>query len=90
MTAALDRERLVALVTALDASPRSLQRTVCRGWVGDWQITGKHGHVMAYGDDFLIYAATPERGCMGYGRQAKVLRVTPPLDKHQARWRSVD
>jgi hypothetical protein len=30
--------------------------------VGDWQITGKHGHAMTAGDAYLIYAqATPRR-----------------------------
>ena len=29
----IDRERLVALLTALDASSRCLERPVCRGWV---------------------------------------------------------
>jgi hypothetical protein len=28
---------------------------------GDWQITGKHGHVLADGSAFLLYARTPER-----------------------------
>jgi hypothetical protein len=56
-----DRERLVALLTALDASERCLERPVCRGWVGDWQITGKHGHAMTDGDGYLIYAQTTPR-----------------------------
>lgn len=56
-----DRERLVALLEALDASPRCLERPVCRGWTGDWQITGKHGHVLADGNSVLIYVTTPER-----------------------------
>jgi hypothetical protein len=58
----IDRERLVALLTALDASSRCLERPVCRGWVGDWQITGKHGHAMTNGAGYLLYAhATPRR-----------------------------
>jgi hypothetical protein len=62
MTVAIDRERLVALLNALDASPRCLERPVCRDWVGDWQITGKHGHAMTDGDGYLFYAqATPRR-----------------------------
>ena len=57
-----DRERLVALLTALDASQRCLERPVCRGWVGDWQITGKHGHAVSDGTGYLLYAhATPRR-----------------------------
>lgn len=57
-----DREPLVALLDALDASPRCLERPNCRGWVGDWQITGKHGHAMTHGTGYLFYAhATPRR-----------------------------
>jgi hypothetical protein len=30
--------------------------------IGDWQITGKHGHAMSDGDAYLIYAqVTPRR-----------------------------
>ena len=62
----IDRERLVALLDA--SSPRCLERPNCRGWIGDWQITGKHGHAMTDVDPYLIYAqATP-----------------PTLDQHQA------
>jgi hypothetical protein len=52
---------LNTLLTALDASPRALRRPVCRGWVGDYQITGKHGHVLADGAGYFLYATTPER-----------------------------
>jgi hypothetical protein len=58
----IDRERLVALLDALDASPRCLERPNCRGWIGDWQITGKHGHAMTDDTVYLLYAqATPRR-----------------------------
>jgi hypothetical protein len=40
-----DRERLVAMLKALDASERCLERPVCRDWTGDWQITGTLGHI---------------------------------------------
>jgi hypothetical protein len=30
------------------------------GWVGDYQITGKHGHVLADGAGFLLYVGTNE------------------------------
>jgi hypothetical protein len=56
-----DRAHLVTILDALDASPRTLKRPVVRGWVGDWQITGKHGHILADGAGFLLYATTPER-----------------------------
>jgi hypothetical protein len=56
------REYLVALLTALDASPRCLERPNCRRWIGDWQITGKHGHAMTDDTVYLLYAqATPRR-----------------------------
>lgn len=48
-----DRERLVALLTVLDASPRCLER--------DWQITGKRGHVLADGTGWVLYVTTAER-----------------------------
>jgi hypothetical protein len=53
-----DKEHLAALLTALDASPGALGRPVCRGWVGDWQIAGKHGHAMPDGAGYLLYATT--------------------------------
>ena len=58
-----DRERLVALLNALDASPRCLERPNCRGWIGDWQITGKHGHAMTDGTVYLLYAQVAPRRC---------------------------
>ena len=48
-----DRERLVVLLTVLDASPRCLER--------DWQITGKRGHVPADGTGWVLYVTTAER-----------------------------
>ena len=56
-----DREHLAAMLTALGASPRTLRRPVCRGWVGDWQISGKTGHIPADGPGYLLSANTPER-----------------------------
>jgi hypothetical protein len=56
------KQHLTALLTALDASPGALRRPVCRGWIGDWQITGKHGHALADGAGYLLYVqATPRR-----------------------------
>ena len=57
----IDRERLVALLDALEASPTCLERPNCRGWIGDWQITGKHGYAMTDGNAYLLYVTTPER-----------------------------
>jgi hypothetical protein len=56
----IDRDRLAAMLIALDASPRTLRRPVCRGWVGDWQIIGRYGHIIPDGPGFLIYVATDE------------------------------
>jgi len=56
-----DKAHLAALLTALDASPGALERPVCRGWIGDWQITGRHGHVLSAGAGYQLYATTPER-----------------------------
>jgi hypothetical protein len=50
-----DREHLSAFLTAVDASPTALERPNCRGWMGDYQITGKHGHVLADHPGYLLY-----------------------------------
>jgi hypothetical protein len=50
-----DRTHLEALLIALDASPIALERPNCRGWVGEYQITGKHGHVLADHPGYLLY-----------------------------------
>jgi hypothetical protein len=57
----INRTHLDTFLTALDASAIALGRPVCRGWVGDYQITGKHGHVLADGAGFLLYVTTPQR-----------------------------
>jgi hypothetical protein len=31
-------------LTAIDGSATALKRPICRGWVGDWQITVEHAH----------------------------------------------
>jgi hypothetical protein len=51
-----DRDSLLSLVAALDASPRALRRDEC----GDWQITGKHGHVHVDGACYLLCVMTGE------------------------------
>jgi hypothetical protein len=56
-----DRAHLDTFLTAIDASPTALERPNCRGWVGEYQITGKHGHVLADGAGYFLYATTPER-----------------------------
>ncbi len=50
-----DRIDLVAFLDALDASITALYRPNCRGWSGDYQITGKHGHILADSTGYLIY-----------------------------------
>ena len=49
-----DKQHLEAMLTALDASPRTLER------IGDWQIVGKNGHIMTDGRGFLLYVSTSE------------------------------
>jgi hypothetical protein len=49
------------MLAALDASPTKLHRPICRGWTGDWQITGKTGHILSDTTGYLLYANTPER-----------------------------
>ena len=51
-----DRASLLALVAALDASPRALCRDAC----GDWQISGKQGCIYADGNGWLIVVMTGE------------------------------
>jgi hypothetical protein len=55
-----DRTHLDTFLTAIDASPLALERPNCRGWIGDYQITGKHGHVLADGAGFLLYVSAGE------------------------------
>ena len=52
----IDRQHLASLLTALDASPRSLRRDAC----GDWAINGKAGHIFADGSGFALYVKTGE------------------------------
>jgi hypothetical protein len=56
-----DRERLETMLEALDASPGALRRPACRGWAGDYQITGRLGHILADGDGFLLHIHTGHR-----------------------------
>jgi hypothetical protein len=65
----MERDHLDKFANAINASPTALERPVCRGWVGDYQITGKHGPVLADGSGYLLYitgsgpaAPLPQRG----------------------------
>jgi len=49
-----ERAKLETLITALDASSRSLRRDSR----GDWHIAGKHGQIFADGKGFLIVVST--------------------------------
>jgi hypothetical protein len=51
-----DRASLLALLAALDASPRAL----CCDDCGDWQISGKSGQIYRDGTGYLIVVATEE------------------------------
>jgi hypothetical protein len=57
-----DREHLNIFLTAIDASPTALERPVCRGWAGDYQITGKHGHILADQPGWLLYVTGSVQG----------------------------
>jgi hypothetical protein len=63
-SAVSDRSHLYAFLTATDASATALERPVCRGWVGDYQISGKTGHVLANGTGYLLYVHIDERTAM--------------------------
>ena len=63
-SAVSDRSHLYAFLTATDASATALERPVCRGWVGDYQISGKTGHVLANGAGYLLYVHIDERTAM--------------------------
>jgi hypothetical protein len=56
----MKNDHLGTMVTALDTSPTCFERPICRGFTGDWQITGKLGHVLADGDGYLLYVSTEE------------------------------
>ena len=43
-----DKQHLEAMLTALDASPRALER------IGDWQIVGNNGHIMTRWPGFRV------------------------------------
>ena len=53
-SAVSDRSHLYAFLTATDASAAALERPVCRGWVGDYQISAKTGHVLANGAGYRL------------------------------------
>ena len=50
-----DRTHLEPFLGAIDASSVALERPNCRGWLGDYQLTGKHGHVLADHPGYLLY-----------------------------------
>jgi hypothetical protein len=60
-SALTERSHLHAFRTATDASATTLERPVCGGWVGDYQITGKTGYVLANGAGYLLYVTIDER-----------------------------
>jgi hypothetical protein len=57
-----DRERLLALLNALDSSETTLRRDLVRGEgrTGDWAIYGTLGHVYPDGAGYLLYVHTKE------------------------------
>lgn len=72
-----DRAHLDTFLTAIDASPTALERPNCRGWIGDYQITGKFGHVLADHSGYLLCVATVPRRSEFTQRWKKAKRVLP-------------
>jgi hypothetical protein len=78
-----DRAHLDTFLTAIDASPIALERPVCRGWVGDYQITGKHGHVLSDHPGYLLYVT----GTVQRWKKAKrILPGTVTRDRNSPTW----
>jgi hypothetical protein len=79
-----DKQLLETMLAALDASPRTLERPICRGWLGDWQISGKSGHIMTDGHGFAIYVATNEspRRWTAIKKRLGFCRVTIRIGRH--------
>jgi hypothetical protein len=73
-----ERSKLETLLTALDASPRALRKDGC----GDWIIRGKHGHIAADGEGWLIVVATDEssRRWTNVKRRLSFCRITQDGD----------
>jgi hypothetical protein len=69
VTIGLDRDHLDKFLTAIDASPTTLERPVCRGWVGDYQITGKSDHVLAAQPGYLLSDHLDRKLCYGSTRK---------------------
>jgi hypothetical protein len=71
-----DKQHLEAMLTALDASPRALER------IGDWQIVGNNGHIMTDGRGFVFYVSTSEspRRWTGIKKRLGFCRLTQDGD----------
>ena len=72
-----DKQHLGAMLTALDVSPRALERPI-----GDWQIAGNSGHIMTDGRGFLLYVSTSEspRRWTGIKKRLGFCRLTQDGD----------
>jgi hypothetical protein len=71
-----DKQHLEAMLTALDASLRALER------IGDWQIVGNNGHIMTDGRGFVFYVSTSEspRRWTGIKKRIGFCRLTQDGD----------
>jgi hypothetical protein len=71
-----DKQHLEAMLTALDASLRALER------IGDWQIVGNNGHIMTDGRGFVFYVSTSEspRRWTGIKKRLGFCRLTQDGD----------
>ena len=61
---------LQTMVIALEVAHHSLERPNNRGWVGDWQITGKRGHILSDGKNFYIYHFAESSKAWTYAKRA--------------------
>ena len=77
-----DKQHLEAMLTALNASPRALERPICGGWIGDWQIVGNSGHIITDGRGFVLYVSTSKspRRWTGIKKRLGFCRLTQDGD----------
>ena len=63
--------------------PNNLERRNCRGWIGDYQITGKHGHILGDQPGYLLYVT----GTVQRWKKAK--RILPGVVKRMVMTRAL-
>ena len=65
-----DREHLATLLTVIEAASNSLYRPNCRGWIGDYQINGRRGHIITDGVSFYLYVTCNSKLAWTYAKKA--------------------